>query len=282
VVASSHYRLNVVQRELRLVVLLTAVHASVPMLLQDLLPAASLCHLPARRFMPIRRWPPHRSYMIQMSAMNAPLPCRVACARIPAMPMDPRILALRRALARRATAPLPPDPALSEAAVLLALRIGDPLELLLIERAEKEGDPWSGHMALPGGRRESGDDGLLATALRETREETGIMVAPGSVLGALDEVRPSYRRRFSILIAPFVAVVPGDTSAVPAPAEVETALWVPLPHLASASAVDEILIDLEEGSTTFPALSYQDYVIWGLTHRIITDFMDVAREAGIL
>lgn len=178
--------------------------------------------------------------------------------------------------------PGPPDASLSEAAVLLAVRVSDPLELLLIERAEKEGDPWSGHMALPGGRREPSDAGLLATALRETHEETGIVVGPGAVLGSLEEVRPSSRRRFSIMIAPFVAVVPPETHAVPAPAEVETALWVPLSHLASQTAVDEILIELEEGSATFPALSYQDYVIWGLTHRIIIGFMEVARDAGLV
>jgi 8-oxo-dGTP pyrophosphatase MutT (NUDIX family) len=195
---------------------------------------------------------------------------------------DPRLHALRAALARHNATPGPPDSSLSEAAVLLALRTTDPLELLLIQRAEKEGDPWSGHMALPGGRREPHDSGLLATALRETHEETAILVPPTGVIGALKEVRPSYRRRFSILIAPFVAVVPPDTRAVPSPAEVETALWVPLSHLASDSAVDEILIELEEGSTTFPALSYQDYVIWGLTHRIITGFVDIAREAGIV
>jgi hypothetical protein len=59
-------------------------------------------------------------------------------------------------------------------------------------------------------------------------------------------------------------------------------LWVPLPHLASDAAVDEILIELEDGATAFPALSYQDYVIWGLTHRIITTFMGVARDAGLV
>jgi 8-oxo-dGTP pyrophosphatase MutT (NUDIX family) len=198
------------------------------------------------------------------------------------MMQDPRLQALRAALARHKAAPAPPDPSLSEAAVLLTLRTTDPLELLLIKRAEKEGDPWSGHMALPGGRREPADPGLLATALRETHEETAILVPPTNVIGALDEVRPSYRRRFSILIAPFVAAVPPDTHPVPSPAEVETALWVPLPHLASERAVDEILIDLEEGSTAFPALSYQDYVIWGLTHRIIIDFVAIARQAGVV
>jgi 8-oxo-dGTP pyrophosphatase MutT (NUDIX family) len=195
---------------------------------------------------------------------------------------DRRIAALRAALARRATPPPPPDPTLSQAAVLLAVRAGYPPELLLIERAEKEGDPWSGHMALPGGRRDPVDGDLLATALRETHEETGILVPAGAVLGELDQLRPSFRRRFSLLIAPFVAVVPASTEAVPAPAEVETALWVPLEHLASESAVHEVLIELDEGATAFPALSYQDYVIWGLTHRIITSFMDVAREAGLV
>jgi 8-oxo-dGTP pyrophosphatase MutT (NUDIX family) len=198
------------------------------------------------------------------------------------MKSDPRIHALRTALAQHHTPPPPPDPSLSEAAVLLTLRLADPVELLLIERAEKEGDPWSGHMALPGGRRDPDDADLLQTALRETHEETGIVVPHDHVLGALDQLRPGFRRRFSLLIAPFVAVVPAGTPATPAPAEVETALWVPLPHLASDAAVDEILIELDEGSTPFPALSYQDYMIWGLTHRIITGFMDVAREAGVV
>jgi 8-oxo-dGTP pyrophosphatase MutT (NUDIX family) len=195
---------------------------------------------------------------------------------------DPRLSALRAALDRHGAMPGPPDPTLSEAAVLLTLRLTDPLELLLIERAEKDGDPWSGHMALPGGRRDATDDGLLDTALRETHEETGIVIPPTAVLGALDEVRPSHRRRFSIVIAPFVATVPPHTRAIPDPTEVETALWVPLPHLASDAAVDEILIELEDGATAFPALSYQDYVIWGLTHRIITTFMDVARDASLV
>jgi 8-oxo-dGTP pyrophosphatase MutT (NUDIX family) len=198
------------------------------------------------------------------------------------MTEDPRLQALRTALARRLAGPGPPEPGLSEAAVLLALRTTDPLELLLIQRAEKEGDPWSGHMALPGGRREPTDSGLLATALRETQEETAIRVPPRTCSARWRRFGPrtvaaspsSSRRSWR--------AVPPGTRAVPSPAEVETALWVPLPHLASESAVDEILIELEEGSTAFPALSYQDYVIWGLTHRIITDFMDVAKGGRVV
>lgn len=199
------------------------------------------------------------------------------------MSNDPRLDALRRDLDRRTTFIDRRDPSLDEAAVLLTLRLTEPMELLLIERAEKEGDPWSGHMALPGGRREADDEDLLATALRETREETGIVVPRSDVLGRLDELGPSVtRRRFSLVIAPFVAAVPADTEPDPAPAEVENALWVPLTHLASDEAVDEVLIELEEGSLAFPALSYEDYIIWGLTHRILTGFMEIARQAGMV
>ena len=199
------------------------------------------------------------------------------------MPSDPRLDALRRDLDRRTTFIDRRDRSLDEAAVLLTLRLTEPLELLLIERAEKAGDPWSGHMALPGGRREVDDPDLLATALRETREETGIVVPRSDVLGRLDELGPSVtRRRFSLVIAPFVAAVPAKTEPDPAPAEVENALWVPLTHLASDEAVDEVLIELEEGALAFPALSYEDYIIWGLTHRILTGFMDIARQAGMV
>lgn len=195
---------------------------------------------------------------------------------------DPRLTDLRAALRRRTPFRGPVDPSLSQAAVLLMIRPADPLELLLIERAEKEGDPWSGHMALPGGRREPDDEDLLRTALRETEEEVGVIVPRGQVLGGLDELRPGARRRFAITVAPFVAAVPMATTATPSPAEVEAALWVPLPHLASDAAVDEVLIELEEESLSLPALNYQEYVIWGLTHRILTDFMDIAREAGLV
>lgn len=199
------------------------------------------------------------------------------------MPDDPRFDALRQALDRRTAFTDVREPAVSEAAVLLTLRPTDPLELLLIERAEKEGDPWSGHMALPGGRRDPEDGDLLATALRETEEETGIVVPRGDVLGRLDELGPAAsRRRFSLIIAPWVAAVAMDAEPEPAPDEVETALWVPLTHLASDEAVDEVLIQLEGEEFRLPALNYDDYIIWGLTHRILTGFMEVARGVGLV
>jgi 8-oxo-dGTP pyrophosphatase MutT (NUDIX family) len=163
-----------------------------------------------------------------------------------------------------------------EAAVALLVRPRAALELLLIRRAELQGDPWSGHVALPGGRRGPSDDDLLITACRETEEEIGVAVQRvGTFIGALDEITPSTPLLPPIVIAPFVLAVPADTRVTPDPREVQAALWVPLEALRQASALSEISVDLPGGSGLFPSLVYQDFVIWGLTYRILQQFLEV-------
>ncbi|HUP90033.1 MAG TPA: CoA pyrophosphatase [Longimicrobiales bacterium] len=164
-----------------------------------------------------------------------------------------------------------------EAAVAVLLRPREQLELLLIKRAVHEKDPWSGHVALPGGRRDANDVDLIQTAIRETFEEVQIEVDREiSFIGALDEVAPRTPRLPPLIIAPFVFGVPEHTEAVAAPSEVETAVWVPVSAFRDEGAASEILIELEGGSRSFPSLKYGDYVIWGLTHRILLQFLDMA------
>ncbi|HEX6006859.1 MAG TPA: NUDIX domain-containing protein, partial [Burkholderiales bacterium] len=104
---------------------------------------------------------------------------------------DVRFVELRRAFEQHAPVPAERYEGAREAAVALLLRAHDELELLLIKRAEQESDPWSGHVALPGGRRNRHDSDLLHTALRETEEEVGIAVGRDlQLIGALDEVSP--------------------------------------------------------------------------------------------
>lgn len=195
---------------------------------------------------------------------------------------DPRLALLRRGLERRPAARRPRGAGVSEAAVALVLRPRDELELLLIKRAERERDPWSGHMALPGGRRDPDDPDLVVTAFRETQEETGVPLArTGVLLGALDELSPRSGRLPPLVIAPFVVGVPADTLATPDFHEVAAAVWIPLPALRDPGAVSEILIELEDGRRAFPSLRYQGYVIWGLTHRILAQFLDLAVACGV-
>lgn len=198
------------------------------------------------------------------------------------MATDPRLRRLRDLLQERPHLRAPRTPLIKEAAVALVLREAPAPELLLIHRAEKPGDPWSGHMALPGGRREAEDPDLLGTALRETEEETGIPLARiGRVWGPLDEVSPGTRRLPPIVIAPFVVLVPAETHAVPNPDEVQSAWWVPLEALQDADAVGEILIELEGGERAFPTIRWREQDIWGLTLRILTSFLELAEQVGL-
>jgi 8-oxo-dGTP pyrophosphatase MutT (NUDIX family) len=196
--------------------------------------------------------------------------------------LDPRLEPLRAALAGRAALRLERPPASRDAAVALVLRSRASLELLLIQRAEHEADPWSGHMALPGGRRDAADRDLFATACRETEEETALPIGRiGTLLGGLDELAPGTPRLPPVIIAPFVMAVPGHAEARPASTEVAKTLWVPLADLRDDRAVSELLVELSEGTLRFPSLNYRGHVIWGLTHRILTQFLELAEGAGL-
>ena len=98
------------------------------------------------------------------------------------------------------------DPGAPRAAVAMVFREGPgATELLFIERAQREGDPWSGHMAFPGGRVEPVDPGTRAAALRETHEEVGLSLYQSEPLGRLDDQR-GYRggQQLSLVISPFL------------------------------------------------------------------------------
>lgn len=170
----------------------------------------------------------------------------------------------------------------AEAAVALVVRHRGELELLLIRRAERAGDPWSGHIAFPGGRRASGDTDLAGTALREAQEETGIDFREvGVLLGTLDEVEPGSRRLPALVVSPHVVAVPPTIEPVPDRAEVEHARWARLSALREESAATWIRIPADGLVKRFPAIAYEDYTIWGLTYRILQQFLEVAGAAGL-
>ncbi len=166
------------------------------------------------------------------------------------------------------------------AAVALVLLEGPQgLELILIKRAERGDDPWSGQIALPGGRYEGGDRDLEATAVRETSEETGVDLSGAERLGALDDLYPRTSLLPPVVVRPFVFALTRRAALVPSD-EVQRAFWLPLGRLSEAGVRREVTVTVRGGAHTLPAYRVDDDLIWGMTERILTPFVDLVTQFG--
>lgn len=188
---------------------------------------------------------------------------------------------IRAALAGRAPSTIT-EPVGSRAAVALVLREGgEGLELLFIRRAEHPEDPWSGHMAFPGGRAEPDDPDLRTTAIRETREEVGVDLArTAESLGALDEIKAIARMRpVSLAITPFVFRL-RERFEPRLSQEVRSIHWLPLEPL-MGTALRSTMDYVHQGvSIRFPCLRFEELVIWGLTYRMFVGLQERLAARG--
>lgn len=165
------------------------------------------------------------------------------------------------------------------AAVALIFRaVDDSAELLFIKRVEREGDSWSGQVALPGGRHDPDDESLLGTAIRETWEEIGLQLGTlGETLGVLDDVAPRTPVLPPIAVRPYVFAVPRNVATV-AGAEVAEIFWVPLELLRDESRWAEADVDASGAVLRVPAIRYGEHTIWGMTHRIVLQVLNRIRD----
>lgn len=168
----------------------------------------------------------------------------------------------------------------ARAAVAVVLREENAgAEFVVIHRAHRGGDPWSGHMALPGGRQHASDRDLFMTATRETREEIGVdLERCGELLGHLDDLRAIGRGRpLDLIITPFVCAVTAPVELTPNHREVQSAFWVPLASLRRHDTRGIFRHRHGGQEIEHPAFIYQGRTIWGLTHRILSGLLDVLR-----
>lgn len=155
-----------------------------------------------------------------------------------------------------------------ETAVAVIL-VPSPDRVLLIARADRPGDPWSGHLACPGGRREQADASLLATAIRETREEVGIQLEPIPTPIQLDDLTPTIRAVPALVVRPFVFVL----SATPTLAtnhEVAGFRWIELAQLARRDARRETELTIGGVARRVAGYPLEHGLLWGITEQIVT------------
>jgi 8-oxo-dGTP pyrophosphatase MutT (NUDIX family) len=172
-----------------------------------------------------------------------------------------------------------PKPTRTRAAVALVLREvaaadGPDLEALFIRRAEHAADPWSGHLAFPGGRIDPEDADARAAAERETLEEVALDLRAARRLGELSDVLGHAE---SIRVSGFVYGIEGAPVLRPN-YEVRELFWSPLAHLADPARQAAREFSYREHSMMLPTVRLLDDerapVLWGITYKFMDDFME--------
>lgn len=164
-----------------------------------------------------------------------------------------------------------------QAAVAAILREqGAETEALFILRAQKVGDPWSGHMAFPGGHRDPEDSDLQQTAVRETREELNVdLDRYARLLGPLEHVKANPRgANIDMVVAPYVYVLEGEPDIIPN-YEVADFHWGSLQKMFSGEALTSRDFQVQGGTKSFPGYGVEGEIVWGLTYRVLDHFFNL-------
>jgi len=186
------------------------------------------------------------------------------------------ITEIRRALLAHEPDTEPSLSAPKRAAVAMILRndrqLG--LEILFIQRAINPLDPWSGHMALPGGHVDPDDESIEAAARRETLEEVGLQLSEKMKMGRLSDLSGGRLKFSGLSVSPFVFHYSGPAE-LQLSDEVADAVWVPLDYLSDSANVKPYVYHLDPARRNFPSFQYNGYTIWGLTYRMLGQFLEL-------
>lgn len=162
-------------------------------------------------------------------------------------------------------------------AVAAILQEGESPQLLFIERAHAEGDPWSGDIAFPGGRVETSDADLREAAERETREEIGLDLRQEKYLGRLDDLTT---HTLGIEVAAFVYLIE-KTNSLQLNHEVVAAFW---------QSFSDLTDPTRQLNHTFASRGFPRHVpaidllgpnrplLWGITYRFVAQLMQLAGQ----
>lgn len=149
------------------------------------------------------------------------------------------------------------------------------MSLLMIKRVAKEGDPWSGDMAFPGGCHQKGDQCLIHTAIRETWEEVGVDLHQSAkfVVRLSDQLTRSHSVLKPMIVAPYLFHIAKPYALRLNPKEVEGAVWIPLGFFADKNVRGKMDWKLGRLNFKLPCYWFQGKRIWGLSLRIIDELV---------
>lgn len=176
---------------------------------------------------------------------------------------------------QRALSTLPASTRRAGVALILAEH-WEELSVLLIQRAVRNSDPWSGHIAFPGGHQERSDSDLFETVVRETQEEVGIVLSPTDYVSQLPFEKPYTSDQGSdLLVGPFVFVL-REVPKLVLNQEVSEVIWVTLEQLNSGELLSQEIVHFNNNEYQLPGFRLNDkQFVWGLTYRILRSFFSI-------
>lgn len=145
--------------------------------------------------------------------------------------------------------------------------------MLLMRRAERANDPWSGHWSFPGGKRDPQDPDLLHTALRELEEECGIRLDSIHLEAALPHMLARRKIAPFLLVAPFLFQVEEELPAMLNAHEAVASMWAPLGMLLDPARHHLRPVPGVPAELRYPAIDLDTVPLWGFTYRLITHWL---------
>lgn len=196
------------------------------------------------------------------------------------MSREPGIGGMRDVLSAYRPLRLPGRRRINRAAVAVVLaERPEGLSTLLVRRAVRAGDPWSGDMGFPGGRLQADDSRTVAAACRECREETGLVLRPGDCIGRLsDRLTRSHHRPTPMVVTPYVFAGQSAEPDWSLNHEVRDTLWVPLAYLADRANRGRMIWHVGPVPIPVPRYDYGGRRIWGLTLLMLDELVRLYRR----
>ncbi|MFT5698338.1 MAG: 8-oxo-dGTP diphosphatase [Desulforhopalus sp.] len=159
------------------------------------------------------------------------------------------------------------NPNIQATAAVAIIRCDQPTtSYLLLRRASHPKDPWSGHFAFPGGRKESYDNTLLDTCLRETKEETGIQLDVTQLVQTLHPEPAGQNFNTLVWVQPFLFTLSERPEIILDKTEIVNSFWVSATQFEQPSSHSET--EMLPGRF-FPTFPLQDYYLWGFTYKLL-------------
>ena len=160
---------------------------------------------------------------------------------------------------------------LIEAAVLIPIvERNNGLKVILTKRSNNL-KQHPGQVSFPGGKSEKTDKSLVATALRETKEEIGINNKNVEILGQLSK----HVTITGFKITPFIGKIRTGFSTKIQTSEVSEIFEVPLSYLSNPKNFRVESVKWKGKKRFFYSIPYGPYYIWGATARILKNLADL-------